>query len=143
MSSDPILDYLLSEDVDLSQLPPQIRLLVACIGLPATFALLRQRGGSPYTVPVHGEHSKVLANIMSVESAKALSKAYGGQTLTLPKIDKAMNQIRNRCICTAAEQGDSLSILAKRFDLTTRQISNILASGGQSNLCESQHDLFN
>jgi len=123
-----VLNHLINEGVELSQLPPQIRLLAATIGLPATLSLLRARGGTPYTVPIHGERSEVLTKIMPADCAKALSEEYGGQTLTLPKLDKALIQIRNRRICEEASQGEGLATLARRYDLTTRQISNILAA---------------
>lgn len=124
---DPILRHLLRSNIDTTLLPPQIRLLEQCIGLPATFALLRAKGGQPYTVPMRGELSKFLTSIMSVECAKALSDTYGGQTITLPKLDKPLMQIRDRQMAVEAERGDSLAALATRYDLTTRQISNILA----------------
>ena len=128
MTQDALLNLLITEGVELTQLPTQIRLLAAAIGLPATLCLLRARGGSPYTVPIHGERSEVLLKIMPAEAAKALSGEYGGQTLTLPKLDKALIQIRNRRICAEAIAGESLAMLARRYDLTTRHISNILAA---------------
>lgn len=124
---DQLLQYLLQSDIDTRLLPPQIRLLEQCIGLPATFALLLAKGGQPYTVPMRGGQSKFLTSIMSVECAKALSDKYSGQTVTLPKLDKPLMQIRDRQIDVEATRGDSLTILAARYDLTTRQISNILA----------------
>jgi len=134
-------DELLTDEVELAMLPPQIRLLVNACGLEAAFSLLRARGGAPYTVPLNGERSEVLSAIMPAEAARALSRALGGRTLTLPKLDKLMIQVRNRRIRAEAAAGASLACLARRYDLTTRQISNILAADACTE--EDQLDLFN
>lgn len=135
MTHDAVLNYLLHEGLELDQLPPQIRLLSATIGLPATLSLLRVRGGTPFAVPKYAERSDVLANIMSIESAQALCAEYGGKILSLPKLDKALMQLRNRAIHRDSTAGDSLSALARRYSLTTRQISNILTA---SDICAGQ-----
>jgi hypothetical protein len=143
MSQDAVLNHIVNEGVELALLPPQIRMLANTIGLHATLALLRARGGTPYTVPVHGDRSKFLTSIMSVDSARALSASYGWQTLTLPKLDKAMIQIRNRRIQQEATNGESLATLARRYNLTTRQISNILSTRETiTNIKTKQGSLF-
>lgn len=133
MTRDALVDQLLAEGVDLSLLPTQIRLLARDIGLPATFALLRVRGGTQFSVPLHAERSELLLSIMDLESAERLCAKYGGQTLTLPKIDKPLRQLRDRVIVEQANQGDSLATLARRYNLTTRQICNILAASASVN----------
>lgn len=108
------------------QLPPQIRVLVQVIGLRATLALLQARGGTPYTVPIDGGRSRVLCEIIGAHAAEKLSARFKQRTLSLPKLDKAVKQIRDRRIRQDHAQGVSLSELAFRYRLTTRHISNIV-----------------
>lgn len=125
--NDAMLSHLAQSDIDLRQLPPQIRLLSDCMGLPATLRLLQAKGGTQYNVPMCGDNSPILIAIVGLVAARALSAEYGGQTLSVPKLDKVLTQLRNRMIVTAAETS-SLTELARQHQLTTRQISNILAA---------------
>lgn len=120
-----VLEQFDFEGVDLDQLPPQTRLIARAIGLSATVKLLAKRGGAPLKVPVDGTNSQMLCSIIGEEKAVAFCQAFRHRTLSLPKLDKAILQIRNRQIRAEREAGRSLTELAWKYDRTTRQILNI------------------
>lgn len=123
--------------VDVDQLPPQLRELVRLIGLTEALNLVRARGGLPLTIPTDPTRARVLAEVLHPESVEALCRAWGGQTRDLPKPDKVIQQIRDQAIrqseATAWE-------LARRHRLTRRQITNIRREGRDEP--SPQGDLF-
>lgn len=124
--------------IDPSQLPPQIRKLVDCIGLPPTFRLLEKRGGTPLRVPLYPNRAEVLREILSSGELQALCSAYGGQVLDLPKVDKMLIQIRNHAI-QQARKTMSASETARAFNLTRRMVIYI---SGECEADKDQLDMF-
>lgn len=118
-------------------LPPQIRWLVKRIGLAATCALLREYGGTPFDLPRTVDGSKKLNELLTHEQRAELIAARGGERLELPKFDSIARQIRDHDIMS---NPDNLSNpqLAKRYNLTRRQIINIRNKRDDDN----QFDLF-
>ncbi|NOR70000.1 MAG: hypothetical protein GQ532_09970 [Methylomarinum sp.] len=111
-------------NIDPDTLPPQIRQLVALIGLPETFKLLQAKGGTQLRIPKIANRAEVLPEILQDESVDLLCKAWSGKVFDVPKVDKILLQIRNQVI-SKARATQSASQLARSFDLTRRQIINI------------------
>lgn len=111
--------------VDLKLLPPQVRLLAEVMGLPDTIKLLKRRGGLRVRVPTGCREDSWLKQIISPAAFDALCKSqYAGERLTLPKMDKVTDQIRNRYILTMKGKM-SKSELARQYDLCIRQVQRI------------------
>ncbi len=123
--------------IDPDTLPPQIRQLVALIGLPETFKLLQAKGGTQLRIPKVASKAEVLPEFLQCESIELLCKAWPAKVIDVPKVDKILLQIRNQAI-TEARATQSASQLARSFDLTRRQIINICKSPGDDN----QVDMF-
>lgn len=113
------------ELIDPDLLPTVARRLVKVIGLPESLKLLKARGGLPTRMPRDGSRCEVLDQILCNESLQALSCSdLAGLRLDLPKLDKALLQIRNHAI-GAARETLSAAKTARLFNLTRRQVINI------------------
>lgn len=71
-----------------------------------------------------------LAEIIGVENALMVSKEFGGLWISIPKLDDLRREERNATIREqydrAEEKTDTVRSLARRHNLTSRQIYNIL-----------------
>lgn len=123
--------------VDARLLPPQMRQLVAIIGLAQTLKLLEARGGTPLRIPKEPNRAEVLPEILSFEAVCQLAAALGGQKIDLPKCDKIVVQIRNLAI-KSARNHKTAPQLAREYGLTRRHIINIAKAA----VDDRQADLF-
>lgn len=126
--TDPARDL---ELIDARLLPPQMRVLVATIGVPETLKLLERRGGIP-TYIAEDPAQSVLRAFLRPDSVAALAKRFGRQTLDLPKPDKLNQQLRDHYIRRARRQSlKSGRQLAREFSLTWRRVKQICAEQEQ------------
>jgi hypothetical protein len=115
-------------DLDVSPYTPMLRRLLRAIGIGGTTALLRWRGGCRLCLPQSPERSE-LSQYLTYAQAQGLIDEFGaGMWITLPKPDKLYIAARNAEIRSEHSNGDSLATLALRYGLTTRHITNIIAS---------------
>lgn len=115
-------------DLDVSLYTPMLRRLLRAIGIGGTTALLRWRGGCRLCLPQSPERSE-LRHYLTYSQAQGLIDEFGaGMCITLPKPDKLFIAARNAEIRSEHLEGDSLATLALRYGLTTRHITNIIAS---------------
>lgn len=104
---------------------PQLRNIVAVIGMPLAVRLLRKKGGTKARVP-RGPEAMLFPRIIGDEPARNLARLFTGQPwVTLPKVDKIIMEIRDREIRTGAAAGETLQQQALKHDLTERQVLNI------------------
>ena len=128
--------------IDERLLPPVTRRIVAAIGVAGTMRLLKARGGIRLWLPKHGDRSNVLQDILGCEHTAQLLAAFpDADVISLPKADKLLAQIRDAAIRSEHEAGDSLAVLALRYDLTERHVLNIV-QGPVLPLRPAQADLF-
>ena len=114
------------EAVNCDFLPPQVRRLVKIIGLEQTWRLLEARGGIPTYIPEFPDRAGVLKEILTLESIRKLVSDFGsGRVIETPKSDKIKEQVRNLAIDSDAAAGMNNVELARKWDLTRRQIINI------------------
>lgn len=66
-----------------------------------------------------------IAELIGVENLIRLAQYANGNMLYVPKVDNLLAAARNRCIC-AEYDGYNVQDICKRYDLTPRQVSNIL-----------------
>lgn len=111
--------------VDPTLLPPQMRRLVECIGLPETLRLLMARGGTFVYMPVSADSETPLTTVLSRRSIAALAgSSLAGQRIELPKADKITKQLRNIAL-RAERRNASAAAVALRYNLTRRQVINL------------------
>lgn len=68
---------------------------------------------------------KPIVNMIGVEGFVALSEYAKGDELYFPKVETIITPARNRRICKEYT-GDNMKELAKKYNITVVQISNIL-----------------
>ncbi|MFZ2452614.1 MAG: Mor transcription activator family protein [Methylovulum miyakonense] len=115
--------------IDESLLPPQMRLLIKCIGLPETIGLLKAKGGTTVKFPQHADNCYQFEGILQPQSVAALAYHLGGTVMELPKYDKIAIQLRDMAI-RAARHSTTAPQLARQYNLSRRMI--IYICGGTS-----------
>jgi Mor family transcriptional regulator len=66
---------------------------------------------------------------MGNEAAGKFCRIYAGENVFIPKCGGARRVLRDAEICRAHAAGASYSAISRRFDLTERQIGDILRRG--------------
>jgi Mor family transcriptional regulator len=81
--------------------------------------------GVHLSVPANLKPEHILISQLGIKNAYALSQAFGGETLYIAKvaIDK---KNRNAQIAEKRQQGKSLTAIAREYDLSERQVINII-----------------
>lgn len=101
---------------------PLLPRLVNAIGMEATVRLLEARGGTILQLG-SGKAPQILPALIGDEAAAAFIAAFDGyDRLSLPMPDKLLAKMRNEAICASRE---SLPTIARRYNLTVRQVLNI------------------
>ena len=125
---------------DLSHLPPLARELAECLGIDATLALVRALGGTRVYVPASpGED---LVELLGAYAATALCEQFTGESLDIPRCDKALRAARNASVLAALAAGESLNTVARAHRLTRRQVINIRLAARQAGPAPMTLDLF-
>ncbi len=130
--------------IDERLLPPVTRRIVGAIGVAATMKLLKARGGIRLWLPKNSENSEILTELLGRQLAAQLVEAFPDErVIKMPKADKLLAQIRDDAIRAQYAKGDSQAVLAIRYDLTDRQIENIVKSAGRAPIWrQPEPDLF-
>lgn len=114
-----------------SGLPPSIRNLLAVLGAKQAYAFLKKHGGVNLYIPCQVVSKSTLTKEMSAEQFKQFIALFNENLepmkwVTMPKTDKIMQVVRNRAIREEKANGESLKSLARKYQLTSRQIQNII-----------------
>lgn len=125
--------------VEAELLPASMADLVDIIGLPAVLKLMDTFGGTEFWVPRRMPHNHPAVDAIGPEAAQTLCEYMAGERLKVPRGRHLKNEIRNRAIRRERHEGASLAELALRYDLTDRQVMNILNADPAD---DSQQDLF-
>jgi hypothetical protein len=113
-------------DNDLHLLPSTMQMLAKSIGLPAVMALVKTHGGlAPLYVPIKVTPDHYLVRLVGIEAFTKLVAEYGGDTIEIPKCERAMletlyQQIKRESL------DDSHEKLAGRYGYSLRHIRNIV-----------------
>ena len=110
-----------------SQLPQSLTSVVAAIGLPDTQKLMQVYGGTRIFIPRRLGDQHKLTNLLGIVQARRLSHHFGGERLLIARGAKAVRYRRNAEIVRRYGAGESVASLARRHQLTERQIYTILA----------------
>lgn len=115
--------------VDLDDLSPTLKIISGVIGLPATLTLVRARGGVRIYIPYrnHLSEGHWLVRLLGRETAGALCDGLGSGELTIPRAQHALRLARDRAIHAERAGGASARQLATRYQLSERQLWDILS----------------
>ncbi len=105
-------------------LPNQLQDLIQLLGLEDTYDLLEHLGGRVVYIAKDPSRTK-LSHSVPPSILAQLSYCYGGSTIEIPRQEHFYRLIRNEVIQNELEAGSSRRILACKYNLSVRQISNI------------------
>jgi hypothetical protein len=128
-------------DLPLHLLPPKLREIAEYCGIETALLLLEHAGGCYVQVPTpeHLHAGYKLVEWLGAERATVLCQNYARETIQIPKAEAARRAIRDQKIRQERQAGASPSTLARCYNLTQRQITNIV---GQEPADDGQFDLF-
>jgi Mor family transcriptional regulator len=121
--------------------PPKFAQIVAIIGEEAAWKLINQRGGIRLRVPLRHEQ-RLIEELIGAEPAMKLCAEYGGDTIEVPRLVERSRELRDAEIAQQARMGSSISQLARRYALTERGVSKILARFRIRNATHQQPELW-
>lgn len=127
-------------DLSTDLLPQVLQDFVRLIGLAATMILVEHFGGRRLYIPANPHPDHQLVKLIGLDNLVKLSRVYGLQDhFDIPKAERALRHLRDQKI--RSEYGPkSTSQLAREYNLTERQIWNIV--GRPSTSSSSQEQLF-
>jgi hypothetical protein len=108
--------------------PVQVEEFAKVVGDEAALALFIRFNGRCLTIPIKNPGADhVLVETIGMEKTVLLCNAFGGACeFNIPKSAYLLRRIRNDNIKNDHTQGMKVCDLATNYDLTTRQISNII-----------------
>lgn len=113
----------------LELLPALVRDWVELMGMAPTMALVRAYPGVQLKVPYgerEGRMSRTLIRLLGNAAAQAFMARHGGEHLCVPRCAQLTRALRDSCICTAYDRGETVHALALEYGLTVRQLRNVL-----------------
>lgn len=125
-------------------LPESLTAVIEVIGFEATIELVDHFGGIRVWVPdrprrIRDEHP--LAKAIGIDAARQLAETFSGEELCVPRAAAALRNARNTEICALYATGEwTAAQLARKFQLTERQIYSILSASSQHD--DTQAALF-
>lgn len=131
-----------SVDIDTSQLPPQLRMLIRNLGFQYAVKLIQALGGTSLYVPqaVRPEHTTHRAwEILGEEGFRRLVLHYGNTNVTLPKADSLVRQARHQYVLSLLSRGIPVREIALASGYCVRSIELIHA---KHTPVDVQGDLF-
>lgn len=110
----------------LDSMPRLLRELAEAFDIDTALRLADWRGGRFLYVPktLDGQHP--IAQKIGLEAARWLVEHYPGENLRIDRAAATLRHLRDRQILERNDAGESLNALAERFDLSQRQILQIL-----------------
>lgn len=72
-----------------------------------------------------------LLDVINVEALYNLMSVYGGDTIYIPKLDRFAKEERNERICKEISLGATYGQLAKKYNMATRSIRDIIDKNGK------------
>ncbi len=101
--------------------------LARVITLDSVIKLVDSFGGLEIYIPNRAKKSSKLIQIIGMDDLVSLCQHYHGTVIKIPRLMTLRLMLRNQKICKARNEGIPLSELARKFNLTQRQIHNILS----------------
>lgn len=116
-----------------TNIPPTAAAISALIGNRLAMALMAHVNsnacGDLY-VPLRAKPTSALVQLIGQAAAEKLCAAYGGRTISIPQCDALRRSVRDADICRMAAEGTTQTEIARHFEMTDRQVRNILKASG-------------
>lgn len=123
-STEPVIDFAL--------LPGQLKVIAKYCGDECMWAVWRHYGGGHLSVPELLDERHPIAVTLGVDYARRLVEHFAPKTLYIAKGNGAQlamrNAVRNLAIMEERKRGYTLFAIARKYDLSERQVINILKS---------------
>jgi Mor family transcriptional regulator len=89
--------------------------------------LVNHFGGRRVYIPKYPREGKGIAQAIGLKAASKLAARYGGDYLHIPFCQALKQEMRDRQILSARQQGAKTAELAKQFNLSQRRVQEIIA----------------
>lgn len=135
------IDQLLAtegEEAVKRRLPRLLQEIASFVGVREAYALANTFGGTRIEFTERGSRRLTLEKLIGVENAAVLHSEFGGEEVSIPKADGLTLLLRNRDLLRRWENGESAGALARRFQLTERQVYYIVAIAPRNQIKERQ-----
>ena len=99
--------------------------LAQIIGFTATIQLSAYFGGGNMTVPKNVSDKTVLARVIGLSAARALSNEYAGERFWVPTLHLAEVELRNAKVLQQLREGVSIDRIAAAAGLTLRRVQQL------------------
>lgn len=109
-------------------LSPLLLELEGLIGLDNTLKLVDRWGGVQLYVPETMDENHAIVKLIGMKAAEELATYYGRERLNIPLARNYHRARRNRDLWLRHKAGESASQLALSFEISLRQVWEILAS---------------
>jgi len=115
---------------------PELLVVIAeVIGDEAATLLFIHFNGSRFKVPSQCNKDHAIAKAIGLDKANLLCKRFMRECLTIPKCSVVLKKIRNRAIVADWKHGLTQQYLARKYDLSYRQISSIVSDSKEQTEC--------
>lgn len=121
-------------------LPESLRAIADYCGEDIMWTIWENYGGGRLHVPLRVEPDHTLSQLLGFANACRFCQQFGGEFLTIAKGEAAKRAVRNAMIRQAKHEGLDNLTLARRFQLTDRQIMKICE---KTDAPAVNYDLFN
>lgn len=112
--------------------PSRLDEIEQLIGVPRTLELVKHYGGTHIQFPSRYREDWEIALLLGRPAADQLIGRFSGTRLYIAKRDAELRHRRNRAIIDAYSAGSSVAKLARAYQLSDRQIWNILGCSPQA-----------
>ena len=113
--------------------------LSAVIGFSATLRLVAWFGKrAPMYVPLVAKEGQLICTLIGISAAKALSKEWGNELITVPGLNSHHLDVIRHSICQMAQRGMLVSQMCQQIQLSERRVQQIYAELEGVNLLEKR-----
>jgi len=112
-------------------LPDSLKTIADYCGEEIMWTIWEHYAGGRLHVPIHPDSNHKLIDILGYAGAIQFCSQFGGEFLRIDKAENAKRAVRNTLIRQAKAEGLDNFTLARRFNLTDRQIMKICAASDE------------
>ncbi len=112
-----------------AEFPESLSDIKDVIGYEGAMTLLDNCAGTRLFIPKNMKAQHKLSKLLGLEQANLMSRHFGGETISIVRAAKAKRAARNREIVHLYDSGMRVPDIARRMELTERQVYTILNQG--------------
>lgn len=110
------------------RLPEQLRNMADIIDVRGAYTIAARFGGTRIRFSRYGAHRAEIEALIGAENASRLHAIFGGEEVSIPRAFRLIRFLKHCEIMRRWKSGDRAGQLARCFNLTERQIYNIIAA---------------